>query len=332
MLRTAPLLTTLCLLPLLACATAQRAEDAPVTSRTDRPIPPTPRPGDIEVDPIDLAAAEDWVFVDGRTGKAMTYDDVLARARTADFVLAGEQHDQAAHHRLQQRLAESLAADGGLAIGLEMVPWHLQDPLDRYTRGDIDVDAMFAALDWENTWGHDADLYRGIFERGRAGSARFVALNAPRDLVRAVARKGVDGLDDEERSQLPELDLSDEVHRGSIEQFFRQHHPPTGSSGDSFDRFYAAQVLWDESMADRSVRAFEGDARRVLVLAGVGHVAGYRGIPQRILRRVPDARVLTVVPLPIDEDESPEEAVRDAVARGDGDILAIKKPREVVHL
>lgn len=320
----------LSLLSALGCATTQSATSSRAPG--ERPLPPTHDPASVKVEELHFDDESGFAYVDGRTGKSLTWEQVKERVRAAEFVIAGERHDQAAHHRLQARLLEEMAGAGGtLSVGLEMVPWHLQAPLDRFSRGDLDVDGLFAALDWEKTWGHDAELYRDIFVTGQERGSRFVALNTPRELARAVAKNGLDGISDEERALLPELDLDDEEHRAELEAVFRHHHPPTGSGG-AFENFYTVQVLWDESMAQRSVEARENGAERVLVLAGVGHVAGYHGIPQRILRRLPDARLVTVLPVEVEEGETPEDAARMAVARGDGDILAIKRPREVVRL
>jgi uncharacterized iron-regulated protein len=318
---------------LLGCATTAERAEPPSAATAERPVPVPVHPSAIELGPLAFESDGDgFAFVDGRTGEPMSFAKLDALATNADVVLVGEQHDQASHHRLQQRVLEALLPAGGVGLGLEMVAWPHQSALERFGRGDIDVDGLFAALNWEKTWGHDAELYRDILVAAQQGGAGFIGLNAPRELVRAIARRGVDGLTDEERRQLPELDLNDKVHRESIESVFRAHHPPSGS-GDSFDRFYAAQVLWDETMADRSVDGLAtGRFERVLVLAGVGHVAGYRGIPQRILRRRPDAKVLTIVPITVPAGESPEDAARAAVARRDGDILAIRRAREVVNL
>jgi uncharacterized iron-regulated protein len=325
--KSAAALLLLLLLAAAGCATTQSAGIV-----GERPVPPAPSAGEVHLDPLRFDGPDGFAFVDGRTGKALSFEELGARARTADFVLAAERHDQAAHHRLQELLLDAMAGgEGTLAVGLEMVPWHLQLPLDQFSRGEIDVDGLFAALDWERTWGHDAGLYRDMFTTGKEHEARFVALNAPRTLARAVAKKGVEGLSAEERSHLPDLDLGDETHRAELESYFLQHHPP-GNAGAAFENFYAVQVLWDESMAERSVRARREGADRVLVLAGVGHVAGYRGIPQRILRRQPGATLMTVVPLDVDEGETAEDALRMAIARGDADVLAIKEPREVLHL
>lgn len=313
----------------LGCATTQSASSA---GPKERPLPKEVDPKSVRVEELRFDDVDGFAFVDGRSGKSLSWDEVKSRARAAEFVVAGEQHDDLSHHRLQARLLEAMA-DGGqpLSVGLEMVPWHLQAPLDRFSRGDLDVEGLFSALDWEKTWGHNADLYRDIFVVGQEQRSRFVALNSPRELARAVAKKGLAGLTAEEKSMLPDMDLGDEEHRAELEAVFNHHHPPTGSGG-GFENFYAVQVLWDESMAQRSVEAREKGAARVLVLAGVGHVAGYHGIPQRILRRLPDANLVTVVPVGVEDGDSAEEAVRMAVARGDGDILAVKKPREVLHL
>lgn len=327
---TGPLVVTLALSSVLGCATTQSASSDPPPQ--ERPIPKATDPASVTLEELQYEGPDSFAFVDGRTGQSLTWDQVKERALAAQFVVAGEQHDDLAHHLLQARLLEAMADDGkALAVGLEMVPWHLQDPLDRFTRGELDVEGLFVALDWQKTWGHNADLYREIFVAGQEHRSRFVALNTPRELARAVAKKGLAGLSAEEKAMLPDMDLDDQEHRAELEAVFQHHHPPTGSGG-GFENFYAVQVLWDESMAERSVRASEGGAERVLVLAGVGHVAGYHGIPQRILRRLPKAALVTVVPVPVEEGESPEEAVRMAIGRGDGDILAVKKPREVLHL
>lgn len=325
--------TLLALASALGCATTQGgSSSASAEGANARPLPEERDPAAVTVEALAFDEEQGFAFVDGRTGESLSWDEVKARVRAAEFVIAGEQHDQPAHHRLQARLLDEMAQAGGaLSVGLEMVPWHLQAPLDRFSRGDLDVEGLFSALDWEKTWGHNADLYRDIFVTGQQHGSRFVALNTPRDLARSVARNGLEGLSEEERALLPDMDLGDEEHRAELEAVFRHHHPPSGSAG-AFENFYAVQVLWDESMAQRSVEAHENGAERVLVLAGVGHVAGYHGIPQRILRRLPKARLLTVLPVEIEAGESAEEAARMAIARGDGDVLAIKKPREVLHL
>lgn len=320
---------------LVGCASTQGARGP------ERPAPETAHRGPPPRDPAGVTVGElAWdpaegaggvAFVDGRTGEALTWAQVTSRLAAVDVAVVGEQHDQLPHHRLQARVIQALgqASAGKVSVALEMVPWSLQGPLDRYRAGEIDEDGLRAAVDWETTWGHDFELYRDIFRTGREVRARFVGVNAPRDLVRSVAREGVDGVTAEQREVLPELDLNDEEHKRQIQAVFEQHHPP--AAGGALDRFYAAQVLWDESMADGSAKALD-EADKVVVLAGVGHVAGYRGIPNRLLRRRPEARLLTIVPITLDDGEDPQAVARAAVASGEGDILALIRPREVLSI
>lgn len=318
-----------------ACATTETAvrEEAPTTSSdlTRAPLPLDT----VVVEELRYEAGDTGLaYVDGRTGQSLSYDDVVARMRAAQVVLVGEQHDQASHHQLQARVIDSLGAEPGLVVGLEMVPWSMQAPLERFHKGEIDADGLAGALTWEETWGYDFELYRPVFDAGRKSQARFVALNAPRDVVRSLAKNGVDGLAPEEKKGVPELDLTDARHREDIFGIFKNHHPPTGhgSIEKAFERFYLVQVLWDESMADRTARALDDGAKRVVVLAGNGHVAGYRGIPNRIARRKPDLRIMTVVPITLGAGEDAASVVKAAVAEGEADIIAVVRPREVLAI
>lgn len=276
-------------------------------------------------------------YVDGTTGQQLTYADVMARIQAHDVILVGEQHDQMLHHRIERRVVEIAVATGSsVAVGLEMLPWPYQSELDRYNSGVIDEEQLAKATEWSKTWGFGFEMYQPIFAAGRVGKARFVAINAPRSLVKAVSKQGIDGVSPEERAQLPEMDLTDEVHRAEIREVFEAHHPPVGAADaadKAFDRFYSAQVLWDESMADGAVKARKNGAARVVVLAGVGHVGGGRGIAQRVVRRMPEAKVLKIVPMPIGTSEDENiSMINEALASDMAEILVVAKPKEVIEL
>lgn len=295
-----------------------------VADATPRRRPPVP-PEAAHVKPAPLAFSGDgaFAFVDGRTGAALSLDDVAARVRAHRVVMVGEQHDQAAHHEAQRRIIEMVAGGGnGVVVGLEMLTWDKQEALDRFNRGEIDVAGLADAVDWKKAWGFDYGLYAPLFATGQASGARFVALNAPRALVRAVREKGVDSLDAADRDRVPELDLGDALHRAWFEGIF-------ASSGHAMkptylDGFYRAQVLWDEAMADRAVRAVKDGARQLVVIAGAGHVALGRGVPQRIERRLPGEAVLTFVPLRASADDV-DEIVGKAIADGEADVLVVPR-------
>jgi uncharacterized iron-regulated protein len=291
---------------------------------TPRRRPPVPREAAlVKPAPLDFPGDGAFAFVDGRTGAALSLEDVAVRVRAHRVVMVGEQHDQAAHHEAQRRIIELVASGGdGAVVGLEMLTWDKQEALDRFNRGELDVAGLAAAVDWKKAWGFDFGLYAPLFATGKAAGARFIALNAPRSLVRAVREKGVDGLPADERARVPELDLGDPLHRSWFEGIFASSGHTMKTS--DLDGFYRAQVLWDEAMADRAARAVHEGARQVVVLAGAGHVARGRGVPQRIERRLRGEAVLTFVPLQASADDAEQVLVR-AIADGEADILVVPR-------
>ena len=295
-----------------------------------RPAAPAATADALGSSPTPLAGAG----VRGPEGPVST-DTFLARVVSAEMVCVGEQHDDAQHHAIQHALLETLVArsERTLALGLEMVqrPW--QRTLDDYSRGDLDEGRLAEVLEWRTRWGFDFEMYEPLFHTAHEQGVRLLALNAPKELTRAVARMGLEHLSAEVRDSLPELNLNDEGHR----RFFwaamgfgepgAHHGGPHGPHGDphqtpsdphhphdphhgsghgmagSAERFYTAQVIWDETMAE-SAAAWLGDAsRQVMVIAGNGH-CHRSAIPSRVQRRRPEATTVSIllqtgdVPLP----------------------------------
>lgn len=310
-----------------ACVTTSTTPSTTITTQTTAEAKivrrPAPVARSVDVKAPVFGDADEYAFYDGKTGTQITFDDVVQRLKPARVVVVGEQHDQRSHHELQRRVVQVLAADGpGLVVGLEMLTWDKQADLDRFNRGDLDADGLRQAVDWKKAWGFDFSLYAPIFAAGHDGGASFVALNAPRDLVRAIRQKGVEGLNDYERSQLPDLDLGDALHRAWFERIFSSAGHPLKSA--EFDGFYRAQVMWDESMAQGAANAVAAGARQVVVLAGAGHVANGRGIPQRVERRIGEA-VVAVVPLAGIDADNAKDSIERAVVAGEGDVLVVPR-------
>ncbi len=224
-------------------------------------------------------------IVSARDGRDVTFEDLTDALLAARAIYVGEQHDREEDHRVQLAILEAVAArDGSVALGLEMVPHTHQPELDAFSRGEIDEPALLERIEWDTRWGFDFALYRPLFEHARAHGVPIVALNAPRELTRAIAQHGLEGLDEARRAELPELDLSDAAHRAMVERSLEGH---PGMTPERLERFYAAQVLWDETMADRAARylARDGAPARIVVLAGARHVESGLGIPRRAARR-----------------------------------------------
>jgi uncharacterized iron-regulated protein len=283
-----------------------------------------PPPGpDLSVDPGPLAEA--WRrptrVLDGRTGAPVDGEALAARLAAARVIYIGEKHDRAADHAAQVALIARLhQQDPSLALGMEMFKRPFQKWVSDYVAGRIDEPKLLAKTEWAERWGFDFALYRPILRFARDHHLPVLALNARDEITRQVARQGLASLDPVDRDTLPELDLEVATHRARLEAVFAQH----GHGKLAFEGFYAAQVIWDETMAHEVAAALaaEDPPHRVVVLAGSGHVRYRDGIPERAARRGATP-YLTIYPMVVEGDG--DEEVQEALTEGDADLLWVMR-------
>lgn len=219
------------------------------------------------------------------SGERVEPDAMLDALLAVRAIYVGERHDQAFDHRVQREVIAGIhGRDPSLAIGMEMFQHPFQAPLDAYLAGSCDEPTLLAGTEWRERWNLDFGLYRSILEYARANGVPVIALNARRELTRAIAREGLDALSPELRAELPELDTSDAEHRAMIEEALGGHEAMDAAR---LERFYLAQLTWDESMGARAAASMGApDApHRIVVLAGRMHVQRGLGIPRRAARR-----------------------------------------------
>jgi uncharacterized iron-regulated protein len=238
---------------------------------------------------------------------------VAERLRKARLIFVGEQHSNPHHHAAQlEVLTSAWHADPSVGIGLEMLPYTMQPALDAYVSGAIDEKAFLEQVHWEKTWGFPWGFYRPLLAFCREHHLKAYALNAPRDLSHKVAMKGLESLSADEKKQLPEMKPGPAQHRELVREAFGAH-PHDRFSETQFERFYTAQLVWDETMAERAVAALAqpGAPAHLVVIAGEGHTRK-DAIPARAARRgaQPTLRVLPVL----------DEEIADAQREGAGDL------------
>jgi uncharacterized iron-regulated protein len=257
--------------------------------------------------------------------------DELSRTKV---VYVAEQHDNPRHHALQLYvLTQLVRRDPSVAVGMEMFQRPFQAALNDYVglgaSPPIDEEELLRRTEYAERWGFDFALYRPILRFARDHKLSVVALNAPRELTRKVAQGGLAALTPGERITLPTLDLSDVEHRRYARLAFHSHGAPEpahlpmgrarlpsathgrggrphGGHAGSFDNFYAVQVLWDETMATAVATTLSSPAapRRLVVLAGEGHIRAGVGIPKRAARRKA-APFRTVAPVVLEPSGPP---------------------------
>jgi aminopeptidase N len=214
-----------------------------------------------------------------------TLDDTIRDAEGRKIVYVGEYHDQYAHHLVQLQVLKGLyRKDKKLGVGMEMFQRPFQKVLDAYIAGSIDEREFLIKSEYFKRWGFDYNLYKPILDFARAEKIPVIALNVSKEIPDKVSRTGLDSLTAEEKKDVPQqLDFSDEEYRERLRDVFSRHK---GSGEKSFDGFYQAQILWDETMAS-SVDEFlkKNPDYRMVVFAGGGHLAYGSGIPKRAFRR-----------------------------------------------
>jgi hypothetical protein len=169
---------------------------------------------------------------------------------------------------------------------MEFFQQPFQPHLDAYVAGEISEKELLHRSEYFERWRFDYRLYRPILRFAREHGIPLVALNLQREITEKVGDGGIESLTEEERARIPaEIDRGDDRYRERIKAVF-DHHPM--SKDKSFEHFLDVQLLWDEGMAERAASYLrEHPEKTLVVLAGTGHLEYGRGIPKRLLRRVP---------------------------------------------
>ncbi len=232
------------------------------------------------------------------THKELAPEQLLRDLATADVVCIGEEHDNPHAHWAELRILRDLTERARMSgrvvgLGLEMVQTPFQKALDRYADYESNGRQLMKDARWAERWGYPFSFYQPMLSLARRRHVAILALNAPSSLTHQIAKGGLGSLDDEQKSELPDLDLHDPEHRAFFDQDIKGHP----AMPDKMRNLYAAQVVWDESMADAAADWLGTNfpARQLVIFAGAAHCRR-PAIPRRIRRRI-DANVLSVRPV-----------------------------------
>lgn len=221
-------------------------------------------------------------------GDLIAYAQLLNDLHATRVIFMGESHDQIEHHQIQVRIIQDLVAKGkDVVIGMEMFARSQQASLDRWSQGLLTEEEFLKEVHWDTTWGVDYELYKNILDAAKKHHLKVLGLNVPRNLVRKVAENGIGKLPREDRKMLPEMDLTNQQHRSYIKSIYKDHKE---GSAEGFEKFYQAQCLWDEGMAEslsEFLKSSQAEGKTLLVFAGSGHIVFDFGIPKRFHRRAP---------------------------------------------
>ena len=259
-------------------------------------------------------------FTAAETGKALTFAKMIEEMKGSRIIHVGETHNSLPMHDVQFKIIQALyEQDRALAIGLEMFPSTSQDVLTKWSLGFMSEDEFVREAQWYVQWNFNFAYYRKIFLFAKENRIPVYALNAPKDIITKIRMQGWDALTEEEKNIVPKPDLSHPEHRRLIRTIFESSELPPQMKGAGldmmFEGLYRAQSAWDHVMAANAVKAVQKEKRRMVVLAGSGHLIYSLGINLRVQQRNPMPSK-TVIGVFVDPGKASTE-----IARGLGDYV-----------
>ncbi len=214
-------------------------------------------------------------------------DEAIPYLLSSRIILIGEEHEDPSHHKFQLELIKRLHQQfPKLVIGVEMVQRPFQRELDDFINGKVSEESFLKAIEYFDRWGYDWRLYRDIFLWARGNKVKMLALDLPKELVSKVHNQGLQALTQKETKELPETDFHfPSGYKRYLENVYSQHK--FGENGSSFERFYQAQVLRDEAMAETLAEFLSKNPEyKAVVLVGKGHVLNRWGVYFALKKRI----------------------------------------------
>jgi SAM-dependent methyltransferase/uncharacterized iron-regulated protein len=239
-------------------------------------------------------------------------------------VFLGEVHSMppiiSFQREVQKEMNRSATKNSGqLHVIMEHFSFELQSLLDQYLNDEIDFNTLKEKYYELGEEGHDLEPYRDLLEDAKTYGIKLHAGFLPRKYARMLMKEGEETTLHAAAQWLPpKVDLNgSDFHYNVFESFLtgrslykkkiQQESNNEGGNdsnnieppSDQFRRIFKAQVLKDEAMAHRITQLLRKSAEekkkdpdatddKFLVIAGNGHLKHYCGVPERVLRDMPE--------------------------------------------
>ncbi|ELA6607532.1 ChaN family lipoprotein [Vibrio alginolyticus] len=227
------------------------------------------------------------------SGEHIALSKLPIELQQADVILIGEWHTHAGVHRFQTDMLKQLTSyDRSLALSMEQFTRDKQPVVDAYLRGEIGEQYLMKQA---NAWPNYESDYRPLVEFAKQKNLPVIAANAPKSTVRCIGRQGLDyinKLDDDQR-----MFIAQAINTGSSpykEKFMASMHH---GKPEQTEKQFAAQVTWDETMAESIVSYLDDNpGAQVVHVAGKFHTEQGLGTAASILSRNPSLKVVVISP------------------------------------
>ena len=248
-------------------------------------------------------------IVDAASKQDVGFDALVKQLTETDVVFFGEYHDDPETHRVEFGLLDAVSRTGRpVILSLEMFERDAQPLLNEYLAGRISESDFLAK---SRPWDRYITDYRPMVELAKAKGWPVIASNIPRPMASAVGRKALAALDTltplERTWAARDIKCPEDAYRARFMETMRGH----GSGGAApqpadtlptavANRFYLAQCIKDETMAESIVEARNGRPPDAIVVHydGAFHSDYRQGTVDRVKRRAPSLRLTVITAVP----------------------------------
>jgi uncharacterized iron-regulated protein len=271
-----------------------------------------------------------------RSGKRVSFAEVLNAAKQADVVLIGETHDDPVAHQVELLVLASLHKLCPCALSMEMFESDVQDVVDEYMAGLIEEDDFMKDT---RPWVNYVQDYRMLVEFAKDVQIPVIAANIPRRYVRAVGRRGP-SLTQSSWPSSP-FDWLPKLSMPSPSASYMKHvlglvdmQMPTAHGcpySKKPNELASAVILWDSAMAHSIAKQLSAHPERsVLHVCGSFHVEHYLGILEMLSHYRESTHAIVIAVYPEDDchefDQERHGGAADFVVLTDASL-----PRTFVH-
>lgn len=224
-----------------------------------------------------LPACVSAQIVDGETNAQIELNQVIEQIQPGQILVIGEMHGLKSVHDQQMSILQALRERGlKIAVGMEFFNYTDAALITSFRKGELAEEDFKKAISWG---GNDFKLYGPQLLFGDEG----FGINIPRAVTSQISKSGLASLTQEQQLLMPpKFQLGNEGYKRRFNEVMGGHMPP-----EKFENYFAAQSVWDETMAWQALNFVEKNHDYVyVIIVGEFHVAYGGGLPDRLRHRL----------------------------------------------
>lgn len=239
-------------------------------------------------------ASDTYFWANGRDYDSREAADYL---KDYDVIMFGEYHDQNTIHVVENEFFRAMyELTPNIALSMEMLERDGANDFDRYLRGELTETVMKERVRLWPNWDQD---YRPMAEFARVAGLDVISSNIPRYLAAHYAKNGT--LDDVKPADRPFLPMKHIIEKNAYYDRFKETMSAPGKpmkiTGETLDRYYGAQCLKDDTMAESIALYLDKHPNmKVIHYQGSFHGNYHLGVAEKLAGLRPNLKIAVIVP------------------------------------